>query len=164
MSALKFLMKYLEVPDNHFGRPILGMLTNIGHVYVGNLAPTFLIWCAYKFGAGYPVEWAMSTACILFYLCVWEIGIQKGWRGWDTVKDTFFFACGVMPYYFLNMSDISQLSENLKDLISPKYHFLAEFASSWRIIDVIMSIHLIVILFLTVDFVIQYRRRRNVGP
>lgn len=92
-------------PDAYLDNPY-GYLTNqIGHGFLGCYVMTMSIGIWYAFSGIYPTQWYFVAAVVFAYLMVWEIGAQ-GYRGWDSIEDTFYFASGAGLFLFVEMDEV----------------------------------------------------------
>ncbi len=83
-----------------------GYLTNqISHGYLGMYSITFYCWSVFHLTGDYPSQDISGLMLIAVYFVIWEIGYQ-GWRGWDTMEDTYFVYMGIFPWHFIDMSQI----------------------------------------------------------
>jgi len=69
------------------------------------LSMAIYCWCVYRITGEYPSQAYSGTILIGLYFFVWEV-LYQGWRGWDTVQDTWFTFLGVLPWYYIDMGQI----------------------------------------------------------
>lgn len=92
-------------PDDYRTDPY-GFLTNqISHGYVGMFAMAFYCWAVLHLTGEYPDQTIAGITLIAVYFVGWEVAAQ-GWRGADTIEDTYFVSLGVVPWFAIDMSQI----------------------------------------------------------
>lgn len=102
MSIKHFFSDLFRLPDDFEGRPY-GYLTNqIGHVFFGATLPMYIIAASYYSSGQYPDQTPIAIQFVISYLIGWEL-VTQGWRGLDTVLDTFFVAIGASFFVIVEM-------------------------------------------------------------
>lgn len=91
----------LKVPDDFKDNPY-GYITNqISHIYLGFFFSVFYCFVLDKV-TGFPDQtWAILIVTGI-YLFWWEL-LNQGWRGFDTVEDTFYFFAGAASFLVIDM-------------------------------------------------------------
>lgn len=92
-------------PDDFAGRPYAYLTNQAGHFLLGFCVVTFYVWAQVVVTGIYIPQGVAVAVCVAVYFGFIELTLQ-GWRGLDTLQDTYFFACGTAAWLTIDMSQV----------------------------------------------------------
>lgn len=87
------------------GRPYAYLTNQAGHFLLGFFGVAFYVWVNFLLSGLYLNQTAAAAIVALSYLCFIELFVQ-GWRGLDTIQDTYFFSLGAGSWHFIDMEQV----------------------------------------------------------
>ena len=92
-------------PDDFRGQPYAYLTNQAGHFLLGFCVVTFYVWAQVVVTGIYIPQAVAVGVCVAVYFGFIELTLQ-GWRGLDTLQDTYFFACGTAAWLTIDMSQV----------------------------------------------------------
>lgn len=92
-------------PDDFRGQPYAYLTNQAGHFLLGFCTVTFYVWAQVVVTGIYIPQSVAVAVCVSVYFGFIELALQ-GWRGLDTMQDTYFFACGTAAWLTIDMSQV----------------------------------------------------------
>ena len=115
--------------QDYFDRPWLWAANQTGHFTLGFIMTSVLLWAVYVFLGEYLNQLAAGITVVLFYFAVIEIAAQ-GWRGLDTILDTYFVALGAVPPFIL-----MEMQQIIHKLVMAELFFMASLGIGFFILQ-----------------------------
>ncbi len=92
-------------PDDFKGNPY-GYVTNqAGHFLIGFFSPSSYIWPVFVVNGVYIDQSAVALCMLAAYFIIIELALQ-GWRGLDTLQDTFYVGLGLSAWLLIDMAHV----------------------------------------------------------
>ncbi len=105
MSKIDDLLGEFKEGDAFEGQPVWWVYGQMGHGYLGAAITSWVVFIMGWITGDFPDAAIIAGLVTLAYLFWWEIDVQ-GWKGWDTIIDTFFVGCGASLFIVIDMSEV----------------------------------------------------------